>query len=147
MPKKMKKVKKRPLTLLEIMIVIFLIGLISSVIGVNLKKSLDEGRSFKSEQGAAQIRDLLLLEVAKGRSIQKVVEQKEMYLKESGMVKNVKALLKDGWGKAYVITIKNNNDISVKSEANANYKANRKKKLGPDELDQDQTPDDDNDDN
>ena len=33
--------KKRPITLLEIMIVIFLIGVVGSIVGVNIKKSLE----------------------------------------------------------------------------------------------------------
>ena len=74
-----KQRKKRSLTLLEIMIVIFLIGLIGSVIGYNVKGSLDEGRAFRSEQGACQIRDILLLEVAKGYPLDQVLQDKEKF--------------------------------------------------------------------
>ena len=45
--------KKRALTLLEIMIVIVLIGIIGSVIGVNMKGSLDAGKAFKSDTSHA----------------------------------------------------------------------------------------------
>ncbi len=54
------------MTLLEIMIVIVLIGLIGSVIGFNMKGSLDEGRAFKTRQAQEQIQDILMLEVARG---------------------------------------------------------------------------------
>lgn len=127
-----KKQKKRPLTLLEIMIVIFLIGLIGSVIGYNVKGSLDEGRAFRSEQGAAQIHDILLLEVAKGNSVADVVTHAEAYLESSGLIKDVKKMLKDGWSEPYVIKANTyGTDIIVKSARLTAYKQKKKVKLGP----------------
>ena len=122
------KKKKKPLTLLEIMIVIFLIGLIGSVIGYNMKGSLDEGKAFKSIHGAAQIRDILLLEVAKGKPIENVITNHETYLKKSGIVKDVKKLLKDGWGEKYIITAKGKSDIRVVSEKCVKYNRAKNKK-------------------
>lgn len=91
------------LTLLEIMIVIVLIGIIGSVIGVNMKGSLDEGRAFKTKYAMEQIQDILLLEVAKGEDISTVINEKEKYLRNSGMVKDVDKILKDGWGEEFQI--------------------------------------------
>lgn len=142
----MKCRKKNSLTLLEIMIVIFLIGLIGSVIGYNVKGSLDEGRAFRSEMGAGQIRDLLLLEVAKGHSIEDVIKNKEIYLEMTGLVKDVNKLLKDGWGVPYTITAnRGNTDIYVKSTALKAYQDKKRKKLSPAEqmqLDNDEDHDD-----
>ena len=56
--------KKRTLTLMEIMIVIVLIGLIGSVIGINMKGSLDKGRAFKTKEAIRQIDDIFSLEIA-----------------------------------------------------------------------------------
>lgn len=122
------KIKKRALTLLEIMIVIFLIGLIGSVIGYNMKGSLDEGRAFKTEQGAAQIRDILLLEVAKGKSRDDVMNHPERYLANSGMVKDVKKILKDGWGKEYEIVPNGKTDIKIISTALQEHKQKKRQK-------------------
>lgn len=97
------KKKKRSLTLLEIMIVIVLIGLIGSVIGVNMKGSLDKGKAFKTRMAIEQIQDILMLEVAKGASIDEVLKDTETYLKNSGLVKNPKTFLNDGWGKPFEI--------------------------------------------
>lgn len=110
----MKKIrKKRALTLLEIMIVIFLIGLIGSVIGYNMKGSLDEGKYFKTKQAAKQVRDILLLEMAKGTPRDTVTANPEQYLKDSGLVKNPNKLLKDGWGTPFAITPEGTDDIKV----------------------------------
>lgn len=124
------KRRKYSLTLLEIMIVIFLIGLIGSVIGYNVKGSLDEGKAFRSEQGASQIKDILLLEVAKGYDINTVISQKETFLSESGLVKDVKKILKDGWGEPYIIEVsKTGTDILVKSNRLSAYRLKKNSKL------------------
>jgi len=125
----MKKRKKRTITLLEIMIVIFLIGIIGSVIGYNVKGSLEEGKAFRSEQGAAQIEDILSLEATDGTALADIALHPEVYLKRSGLCKDYKKLLKDGWGKPYTITVIEDNKIKVTSTSLENYK--RKKKISP----------------
>lgn len=130
----MKKRKKiYALTLIEIMIVIVLIGLIGSVIGVNMKGSLDEGRAFKTEYAMEQIKDILMLEVAKGESIETVVSQKEAYLENSGMVKDVKKLLKDGWGQDFQVSHKGQK-ITVHSDSLSKYKLKKNKKITKETL-------------
>lgn len=126
----MKKRKKRfALTLIEIMIVIVLIGLIGSVIGANMKGSLDEGRAFKTKYAMEQIKDILMLEVAKGPSIEAVVAEKEKYLANSGMVKDAKKMLKDGWGEEFEISHRGQK-ITVSSKGLKAYQAKKNKKLG-----------------
>ncbi len=124
-----KKKKKFALTLIEIMIVIVLIGLIGSVIGANMKGSLDEGRAFKTKYAMEQIKDILMLEVAKGETIETVVAEKEKYLANSGMVKNAKKMLKDGWGEEFQIGHRGQK-ITISSKALAAYQAKKNKKLG-----------------
>ncbi|MBI2742319.1 MAG: type II secretion system protein [Chlamydiales bacterium] len=124
----MQKRKKQPLTLLEIMIVIFLIGLIGSVIGYNMKGSLDEGRYFKTEQSAKQIRELLLLEVAKGASIDDVVSDPEFYLRKTGIVKDAKKILKDGWDNPFKIEKKYTDDIKVTTAKFTEMRSKKNKK-------------------
>jgi len=109
--------KKRYITLLEIMIVILLIGIITSVVGYNVKGSLEKGKIFKTQQAQAQIKELLLLEVAKGANIDDVVKNPKKYLKDSGLPKNISSLLKDGWNEDFQIkTNKNKTDIIVTSK-------------------------------
>ncbi len=100
----MVKVKKRALTLIEIMIVIFIIGLIGSVIGYNMKGSLDEGKSFKSEQGSKQVYDFLTLQIAQKKdAFDKVLADPEEALRDTGFVNRPDKLIKDGWNQKYVI--------------------------------------------
>lgn len=126
--------KKKSMTLLEIMIVIMLIGLISSVLGYNMKGSLDKGRAFRTKEGAKIVRDVLLLEVAEGHSIDEVIASPGEYLKNSGLVNDPAKSLKDGWGKEFVIKKKGAEDIEVVSAALKAYDAKHKKKNEPEEV-------------
>jgi general secretion pathway protein G len=120
--------KKKPITLLEIMIVIFLIGLIGSVIGYNVKGSLEEGKAFRSEQGIAKLKDILQMEIANGVSPEDIVNNPKYYLKRTGLVTDANKLLKDGWGQPYLISQDGDYDISVKSVAWDRHKEKRNKK-------------------
>lgn len=97
----MKKQKKQAITLLEIMIVIFLIGIIGSVIGYNMKGSLDEGKAFKTRQGKAQVEDIFLLAISEGVPVQEILDDPLECLIRSGLCKNPDQMLRDGWGEVY----------------------------------------------
>lgn len=122
--------KKRAFTLLEIMIVIFLIGLIGSIIGYNMKGSLDEGKAFKTEQAAMKIQDLLELEIAQGADVEEMKKDPKKFLKASGIIKNADTLYKDGWGKEFVVTINSEGEVSVKSDALEVFKTKKKERRG-----------------
>ncbi len=127
----MSRLKKRyALTLLEIMIVIFLIGLIGSVIGYNMKGSLEEGKAFKTEKAIEQIHDVLMLEVAKGASIDEVAADPEGYLAHSNLVNHPDKLILDGWGvKFEVKPDQHKHDLVVKSDQYDKYLDRRKGKV------------------
>lgn len=121
---------KQALTLVEIMVVIFLIGLIGSVIGYNMKGSLETGRAFKTEKAMEQITDLLMLEVAKGASIDNVVAHPDKYLALSNIAKDPRKLLIDGWGKPFEITSGSHGyEIVVRSQAYESYKQRQRAKV------------------
>lgn len=97
--------KKYAMTLLEIMIVIFIIGIIGSVIGYNMRGSLDNGKVFKTKEGSKKLYEIVHLESAQNGILKKngnlSPEEISKILKDSGLVKNVKDLMKDGWGNEY----------------------------------------------
>lgn len=110
---------------MEIMIVIFLIGLIGSVIGYNMKGSIDEGRNFKTDQMASQIREILLLEIAQGADVTDMVKDPLKYVTRTGLLKS--SDLNDGWGQPFKITIQGE-DVIVFSARAETYKETRLKK-------------------
>ena len=109
--------KRRAVTLIEIMIVIFIIGLIGSVIGYNMKGSLDEGKAFKSEHGSRQVYDYIQLQLSKVSNIQAILDDTEKALRDTGFVSRPDKLLQDGWGRPYVIEEGKGNEFIVYSEA------------------------------
>jgi type II secretory pathway pseudopilin PulG len=131
--KNLKKIKKRSITLLEIMIVIFLIGIIGSAIGYNMKGSIDKGKKFKTEQAQKQVRDVLLLEHASGNvTFDEVLNNPQSVLEGSGLIKDAGKLLTDGWGN--VLEIKriseNEDDIVITSKGLDAFNKKNKKVSG-----------------
>lgn len=118
--------KKHSFTLLEIMIVIFLIGIIGSIIGYSMTGTLDRGRAFKTEQGQQRLQDLLELQLANGTEQDQIINNTVTVIKELGMVKNPNDLIKDGWKNPYKIEVIDG-EVKVTSEKLRQYrKANGK---------------------
>lgn len=100
----MKKIKKKALTLIEIMVVIALIGIIGSVVGVNMKKSMDKAKVFKSKAQAQKIEDALNMYYAENSlGSNEIIADVESILIESGLFKDEKDILKDPYGEKYEI--------------------------------------------
>jgi prepilin-type N-terminal cleavage/methylation domain-containing protein len=122
----MGKKKKKAMTLLEIMIVIFIIGIISSVVGYNMKGTLDKAKAFKTEEGIKKIKEIFELEMAQGATnLQEILHHPEEVLKHSGLVN--KDIFKDGWGRLYQVSLSQRGALIIKSEAFERYKLKHKK--------------------
>ena len=122
------KIRKQAITLLEIMIVIFIIGIIGSVIGYNMKGSMDEGRAYRSEHGSKQVHDLLSLEFAKSdKELQEILGDPTESLDRTGFVSNPAKLMKDGWGQEYKIERLNEEEFTVRSEKWGTFLQTKKK--------------------
>jgi type II secretory pathway pseudopilin PulG len=105
----MQKIKKRYITLMEIMIVMVLIALVMGVIAYNARGSLDEGKKFKTRQGIERIETILNLEVAKDPTkLSTITTGWEDILKSSPLVKDAGQLAVDGWGEKYTVTVTDN---------------------------------------
>ena len=97
--------KKRTLTLLEIIIVIFLITLITGAIGYNMKGALDKGRAFRTQQAKEQLYNLLLICLEEGDDANKVAQAPAAALKKYDLAKNPDKLVQDGWGEPFQIKV------------------------------------------
>lgn len=121
---KLKNVKRRFITLIEIMIVMILIALITGVLAVNFRGSLEEGKVFKTKTGIERLEAILNLAVAKDPDLADKITEEDVWQKEvrnSALVQNPNDLIKDGWGKVYKV---DNEDgrIKVSSEGYEEYK-------------------------
>jgi general secretion pathway protein G len=113
----LKYLKKRFITLVEMMIVMFLIAMITGVIAYNYSGSLEEGKAFKTKNGITKIHDVLgLYYASRPDEIDNVETEWKNILKKSAMVKNSGELERDGWGIEYQVTKNSNSgDIEITS--------------------------------
>ncbi len=108
--------KKRTLTLIEVMIVILLITLIGGAIGYNMKGSLNKGRQFKTKQGKERLHDYLLICLEEGTSGKKLEENPDHYLKKLGLAVDPDKVMYDGWGMKYTVKyLEDKQDFEVTS--------------------------------
>lgn len=115
--------KKRALTLLEVMIVIFLITLITGVIGYNMKGSLDKGKKFRSLQAKEQLHDMLLMCLAEGTIPPEEIAQEPLKaVKKIGLAKNPDKLVVDGWGAPFTVKMTSDHkDFNITSSNSKLY--------------------------
>lgn len=124
--------KKRTLTLLEIIIVIFLITLITGAIGYSMKGTLDKGRVFRTEQAIEQLKDLFHMCLAEGESPDEIIRNPSAMIRKYGLAKNPDKLIEDGWGKKFDISLtRGKNDFKITSENLKNHQ--KKMKISSDE--------------
>jgi len=103
--------RKRAVTLLEMMIVILLIGIVGGVLSYNLKGTLDKGKKFRTEEGKKRLQDILELEVERGAFTFQQLTGPEgpKFVREcvagSGFIapRDVDDFLRDGWKEPYMI--------------------------------------------
>jgi general secretion pathway protein G len=98
--------QKRYITLIEIMIVMFLIALIAGVVAYNYRGSLDEGRAFQTNQNAEKVRNILELELAKQRSPDYSALSGDGWkalIRGSSLIKDANSTMRDGWGNDLVV--------------------------------------------
>lgn len=120
--------RKRFITLVEMMIVMFLIAMITGVIAYNYTGSLDEGKAFKTKSGMDKIRTVLDLHLAANPDDREHIESRwRQIVEESNLVKNARELTKDGWGIDYQVSQGQEGDIEIKSDKYEQYQASKGK--------------------
>lgn len=119
--------QKKALTLLEIMIVIFLITIITGVVGYNMKGALDKGKAFRTERAIEQLKDLLFLAAAEGKEpAEDLIRNLPAALARTGLAKNPDDLLKDGWGSPFEVSYqRKGNEFIVRSKRLDDYNKGR----------------------
>lgn len=132
------KRKKRTFTLLEIIIVIFLITLITGAIGYNMKGALDKGRAFRTQQGKEQLLNLLLICLEEGEQAENLVKNPVGCLKKYNLAKSADKLVQDGWGQPFEIKLhRNKKSFGIVSKNLDQYNAKLKKETVEEEEETD----------
>lgn len=125
----MKKLKnqRRFITLVEMMIVMFLIAMITGVIAYNYTGSLEEGKAFKTKAGIEKIKTILALAAAES-DIETVKDNWQEKIRQSPLVQNSQDLLKDGWGGEYKVDVHEENGSKELVVTSEKYESFNKKK-------------------
>lgn len=114
--------KRRFITLVEMMIVMFLIAMITGVIAFNYTGSLEEGKAFKTKAGMEKIRTVLDLYLATHpEEAQNIDTNWKGIIESSQLVKNGKELAKDGWGDTFEVGKDSAGEIEIKSKKYDEY--------------------------
>lgn len=125
-----KKLARRCVTLIEMMIVMFLIALITGVVAYNYRGSLEEGKAFKTSAGIEKLHTMLSLGLANDPSLDLSTEGWQQYLRNSPLVKDPNNLMRDGWGNIYNVSYdSNSHTITITSPAYEAYKTAHKGSL------------------
>lgn len=104
--KQFHSIKRRYLTLMEMMIVIFIIGLLMGVLAYNYTGTMEKGKAFKTKSAIERVEGVLNLAIAQNPSLENEVEKNwQSVVKSSSMVSNPDALIKDGWGQDFEVTV------------------------------------------
>lgn len=120
-------VKKSYITLIEIMIVMFLIALITGVLAYNYRGSLDQGKVFKTKAAIEKLETILNLSVAENPGLnESITEHWKEVIKDSPLVKNSNDLIYDGWGKEYRVEKNSDGQIEVYSDSLNDYEKSKK---------------------
>lgn len=115
-------IKKRYVTLIEMMIVMFLIALIIGVLGYNYRGTLEQGKAFKTKTGIEKLETILNLAIAEDPKLMDDIESSwPEVVRRSPLVQNADALIYDGWGQPYTVTVEDGK-ITVKSSRYDDYK-------------------------
>jgi len=102
-------IKRRFLTLIEMMIVMFIIALITGVLAYRYTGSLDEARAFKTKAAIERLSTILSLKAADNPEfLDNIQSEWQNAVVSSPLVSNPRDLLKDGWGGDFDIAVENN---------------------------------------
>lgn len=126
MHKKAIKCVRRCVTLIEIMVVMFLIALITGVVAYNYRGTLEEGKAFKTQQGIERLDSILSLVLADNPSADMSGNNWQRHIESSPLVKNPDALIRDGWGEDFQVTVSEDNRIIINSNKYNNYRQRKK---------------------
>lgn len=115
-------VTKRYITLMEMMVVIFIIGLITSVLAYKYQGSLEKGKVFSTETAIKKIETILSLYNAQNPgNLDEIITHWKDVIKNDPLVNDADRLTKDGWGQDFDVTVEGT-EIKVRSQNLERYK-------------------------
>jgi general secretion pathway protein G len=127
----MYKTVKRQITLIEMMIVMFLIAMIIGVVAYNYQGTLSEGKAFKTKTAKEKLHTILTIMVSKDPTLLENLENNwRDVVSSSPLVQNPNNLIKDGWGNEFDVQVENGNIIITSERYEEYLKENPRSSFG-----------------
>lgn len=125
-----KNVRKRFLTLIEMMIVMFIIATITGVLGYRYQGSLDDAKVFKTKTAMERLSTALSLAAAENPDFLGNIqsEWQNAAVNSSMGTKNPNDIIRDGWGQLFEVSVENGN-IVIHSPSYEQYVRNNPTKF------------------
>lgn len=102
----MKILNRRYITLIEIMIVMFLIALITGALAYRFGGALEKGYAFKTKANIERLEAVLNLAVAEDPPLMQDISSRwQEAVDRSPIVKDPESLKRDGWGNIFEVDI------------------------------------------
>lgn len=119
------KIKRRNITLIEVMIVMLLIALFTGVVAYNYSGSLDVGKANTTKMAMDKLESTLALILAEHPEYTDKIESEwQNLVRSSPIVKNPDSLIRDGWGHTFEVTVDSQSDnISIYSRKYEEYRS------------------------
>lgn len=118
----MHKSIRRKITLIEMMIVMFLIAMIIGVVAYNYQGTLDEGKAFKTKTAKEKLSTVLTIIISNDPDKQDNLDQQwKDYINRSPLIQNANDIIKDGWGNEFRVTLDNDGQVNVESDKYNEY--------------------------
>ncbi|GAB4238092.1 MAG: type II secretion system protein [Chlamydiales bacterium] len=117
----MHKCKKRKVTLIEMMIVMFLIAMIIGVVAYNYQGTLEESKAFKTKAAKERLTTILTVLITRNPELEDDLESNwQKFVRSSPLVQNPNDLIKDGWGQEFDVRVEEGR-VVVESEKYQEY--------------------------
>lgn len=108
------KIKRRNITLIEVMIVMLLIAMFTGVVAYNYSGSLDAGKANTTKMAIEKLENTLALILAENPALAETVESEwQDLVRRSPLVKNHNSLIRDGWGQEFEVSLDSQTDEIV----------------------------------
>jgi general secretion pathway protein G len=113
MAEKKKSLRKKSITLIEILVVIALIGIITGALAYNYQGSIQEGKAFKSRELKERIKTIVALDLAEHPEHRSTIDEHwETYVKKSPLWSDKnKGDVVDGWGRKYQVHVEDKGSV------------------------------------
>lgn len=113
-----KKRRQQAITLMEIMVVIILIGIVSSALAYNLKGAMNKAKQFKTKENQKKITHVLSMQLLDGADPVELETNWKHYIDNDPLIQRGKNYehLKDGWGQFFDVKIRDDGQILVLSK-------------------------------